>query len=99
MKISRREIFKNLLHSFGITTKIFEGKKVIKSGKYRYIKDEDMIIKETIEIEYIGGAYEKVKKTVVFIIEKVLGTIKIINRETKRVIINFSHKTEPLILV
>ena len=43
--------------------------------------------------------YEKVKKMVVFIIEKTMGAIKVINRDTKQVVIDFKHKTEPLVLV
>ena len=99
MRISKREIFANILESFGITTQIKETNNFILSGKYKYYKDDNLIIKESIEVEYIGGKYEKVKKTVIFIIEKVMGTIRVINKDTKRVIINFKHKTEPLILI
>lgn len=84
---------------FGISTQIRETKKAYISGKYKYYKDENIIIKESVEVEYIGGKYEKIKKIVVFIIEKGLGAIKLINKETKKVVINFTHKTEPLILV
>ena len=99
MKITKEEIFKEIMFSFGIPTKIKETKKAFISGKYKYYKDENIIIKESVETEYIGGRYEKVKKIVVFIIEKTMGAIKVINRDTKRVVINFQHKTEPLVLV
>jgi len=99
MKITKQQIFKEIMLRFGISAQIRETKKAYISGKYKYYKDENIIIKESVEVEYIGGKYEKVKKIVVFIIEKTLGAIKLINRESKKVVINFSHKTEPLILV
>ena len=99
MKITKEEIFKEIMFSFGIPTKIKETKKAFISGKYKYYKDENIIIKESIETEYIGGRYEKVKKMVVFIIEKTMGVIKVINKDTNRVVIDFKHKTEPLVLV
>lgn len=99
MKITKQQIFKEIMLRFGISAQIRETKKAYISGKYKYYKDENIIIKESVEVEYIGGKYEKVKKSVVFIIEKTFGAIKLINRESKKVVINFSHKTEPLILV
>lgn len=99
MKISKKQIFEQIMKNFGITTKIKEGKNIIVSGRYKYYKEENIIVKDYIDVEYIGGKYEKVKKTVVFILEKVMGAIKLINQDTKKVIINFSHKTEPLILI
>lgn len=99
MRITKQQIFKEIMRMFGISTQIRETKKAYISGKYKYYKDENIIIKESVEVEYIGGKYEKIKKIVVFIIEKGLGAIKLINKETKKVVINFTHKTEPLILV
>lgn len=99
MKITKQQIFKEIMLRFGISAQIRETKKAYISGKYKYYKDENIIIKESVEVEYIGGKYEKVKKIVVFIIEKTLGAIKLINKETQKVIINFTHKTEPLVLV
>ena len=99
MRITKQQIFKEIMRMFGISTQIRETNKAYISGKYKYYKDENIIIKESVEVEYIGGKYEKIKKIVVFIIEKGLGAIKLINKETKKVVINFTHKTEPLILV
>ena len=90
MKITKKEIFVSMLQSFGISTEIKETKKYIKSGKHKYYKESNTIIKESIEVEYIGGKYEKVKKVVVFVVEKTMGAIKLINAESKRVIINFT---------
>ncbi len=99
MKITKKEIYVSMLQSFGISTEIKETKKYIKAGKYKYYKESNTIIKESIEVEYIGGKYEKVKKVVVFVVEKTMGAIKLINTESKRVVINFTHKTEPLVLI
>lgn len=99
MQITKQEIFKEIMFAFGITTQIRETRQALISGKYKYYKNENIIIKESIETEYIGGKYEKVKKMVVFIIEKTMGAIKVINRDTQKVIIDFKHKTEPLVLV
>lgn len=99
MKLTKLELFKAVMQNFSNTAKVVEGKSFIKSGAYKYYKETNEIVKDINDTKYVGGRYEKIKRQIVFKVEKALGTIKIISTETNSVLINMSHRTEPLILV
>ena len=100
MNVTKKQIFEKALEVFGSDDKeVVETNRTFISGKYKYYKKDNTIIKEVVEVKYIGGKYERVKNFIVFVIEKSMGAIKVLNRDTKQIIINFTHKTEPLILI
>ena len=49
MRITKQQIFKEIMRMFGISTQIRETKKAYISGKYKYYKDENIIIKEKLK--------------------------------------------------
>ena len=99
MKITKEQLFKKALEVLGHNTEVVETKYTFVSGQYKYYKKDNTIVKEVKETTYIGGKHERVKKIVTFAIDKSMGAIKVLNRDTKQIIINFTHKTEPLVLV
>lgn len=99
MKITKEAFFIRLLQALNVNAQVKTNRKTICAGAYKYDIKTNTIEKNTRESIFVGNSYEMAEKTVKFFISKTQGELRVINEDTKQLLVVFKHKTEPMVLV